>query len=71
MAQSAASGSVQSSSGGGRNGHGFLRSKVRVGSCKGPVDYRFKEHVFHADDTPAHVKQSKQVPVANAVLSIS
>jgi len=38
-------------------GHGYLKAKFQIGSCKGPLSFKLGEQVFHPDDIP----ESKQV----------
>jgi hypothetical protein len=35
-----------------KNTHPYLRAKMTIGSCKGPVDYNMGQAVFHHDDIP-------------------
>jgi hypothetical protein len=30
----------------------FLKAKIQIGNCKGPIDYQVKQTVFHHDDVP-------------------
>ena len=35
----------------------FLKAKIRIGSCKGPVSYNAKINVFHHDDIPHKARE--------------
>jgi hypothetical protein len=40
--------------------HPFMRTKVRIGSCKGPVSYKSQQQVFHHDDVPTYARERKE-----------
>ncbi len=39
---------------------GYLRAKVKIGSCKGPVTYKAEQQVFHHDDVPDYARTRKE-----------
>jgi hypothetical protein len=43
-------------------GFTFLKSKFQIGSCKGPINFKPGENVFHVDDIPP-VKKAKKKEV--------
>lgn len=43
-------------------GFTFLKSKFQIGSCKGPINFKPSENVFHVDDIPP-VKKAKKKEV--------
>jgi hypothetical protein len=49
-----------SSAGGPGAHHSYLRSRVRIGSCKGPVSYKSQQQVFHHDDVPSYARERKE-----------
>ena len=57
-----------------KNTHPFLRAKMTIGSCKGPVDYNMGQAVFHHDDIPEpRRKRAEEVKTwkASKILSIN
>jgi len=56
-----------------KNTHPFLKAKMTIGSCKGPIDYNMGQSVFHHDDIPApRRKRAEEVKSwkASKILSI-
>lgn len=43
----------------------FLKSKFQIGSCKGPINFKPTENVFHVDDIPP-VKKAKKKEVRHS-----
>jgi hypothetical protein len=41
----------------GGEGPSFLKAKIRIGSCKGPVSYTPEQAVFHHDDIPEKARK--------------
>jgi hypothetical protein len=38
----------------------FLTASVKIGSCKGPIDYKNNTQVFHPDDVPKHARERRE-----------
>lgn len=37
----------------------YLQTKMRIGSCKGPIEYKSDQQVFHQDDVPEKARERK------------